>query len=334
MGDNRDGSTTAMAGTIVELWRYPVKSMGGARVPAAGLDERGLHADRLWAVRDLELGTVTTARRLPMLLGCSARFAGEPRADAGPGRVSEVIVTFPDGTEVSSCDGETMAARLSELTRKRVALVPLPSLDDKDGYKGIRPTKGDLRKQFEIADGQAIPNFSMFPVRKLAELARYATPIGLFADAYPLHILTRASLAALAEKTPGSDFDVRRFRPTMILDTGGEPALEENEWCGGVLRSRDAVISCEVPTIRCSVPTREQPGVSADADVVRTLLAHTDRCLGIYADVARGGRLAEGDVLEFEPPVKPGALGASAGRLRDSLKRGIVRGANAAMPKG
>lgn len=34
----------------------------------------------------------------------------------------------------------------------------------------------DIRRQFTIPDGEPLPDFSMFPVRKLAELARYATP--------------------------------------------------------------------------------------------------------------------------------------------------------------
>ena len=42
----------------------------------------------------------------------------------------------------------------------------------------------------------------MFPVRKLAELARYATPVGALYDAYPILLLTRASLRALAERSP------------------------------------------------------------------------------------------------------------------------------------
>ena len=208
----------------------------------------------------------------------------------------------------------------------------MPPLADKDGYKGIRVTKGDLRRQFAVPDGEPLPDMSMFPLRKLAELARYATPIGLFADAYPLHIVTRASLAAMEARAPGSVFDVRRFRPSVVIDTGGGPGLEENGWCGGVLRAPDAVIRAEVPTIRCSMPTRVQPGVAADADVLRTISAHADRCLGIYADVERGGRLAEGDALTFEPPAEPSALGASVGRLREGLKRGLVRGANAALP--
>ena len=124
-------------GTVAGLWRYPVKSMGGEELDRSVLDLRALHADRLWAVRDLELGAVTTARRLPMLLGCTARFVEEPPAGVGPGNVTDVLVTFPDGAEVSSTDHERMDARLTDRTGKRVALVALPPLHDKAAYRGV-----------------------------------------------------------------------------------------------------------------------------------------------------------------------------------------------------
>ncbi|HZB05114.1 MAG TPA: MOSC N-terminal beta barrel domain-containing protein, partial [Thermoleophilaceae bacterium] len=41
---------------MTEIWRYPVKSMGGETIDAAAVGERGLHADRMWAVRDPALG--------------------------------------------------------------------------------------------------------------------------------------------------------------------------------------------------------------------------------------------------------------------------------------
>lgn len=86
----------SLVGSVAEIWRYPVKSMGGERLARATLSVRGLHADRMWAVRDLELGAFTTARRWPILLQCSARFEEDPEGrPAGPGEVLEVIVTFP-----------------------------------------------------------------------------------------------------------------------------------------------------------------------------------------------------------------------------------------------
>jgi hypothetical protein len=56
---------------VLELWRYPVKSMGGERVDAAAIGDRGLHGDRLWAVRDEERGVLTNAKRFPALLACA-----------------------------------------------------------------------------------------------------------------------------------------------------------------------------------------------------------------------------------------------------------------------
>ena len=47
----------------------------------------------------------------------------------------------------------------------------------------------------------------MFLVRAVAEMARYATPVGALYDAYLILLLTRASLRALAERSPGSRFD-------------------------------------------------------------------------------------------------------------------------------
>jgi len=88
-----------LVGSVAEIWRYPVKSMGGERLAQSAIATRGLHADRMWAVRDVELDTFTTARRWPVLLQCSARFAEDPAGrSAEPGDVLEVNVTFPGGT--------------------------------------------------------------------------------------------------------------------------------------------------------------------------------------------------------------------------------------------
>ncbi|MGZ8802937.1 MAG: MOSC N-terminal beta barrel domain-containing protein, partial [Mycobacterium sp.] len=62
----------------MQIWRFPVKSMGGSPVDEVLINRRGVHADRLWAVRDLEHDITASARRVPALLGCSARYAVEP----------------------------------------------------------------------------------------------------------------------------------------------------------------------------------------------------------------------------------------------------------------
>src|SRR3954471_1102067 len=307
--------------------------MGGERLAQSAIAARGLHADRMWAVRDLGLDTFTTARRWPVLLQCSARFAADPAGrSAEPGDVLEVIVTFPDGSEVSSSDPK-MDDHLSELIGKRARLESLPALSEKQRYRTPQATKADMRRQFAIPEGEPLPDFSMFPVRKLAELARYATPVGALYDAYPIHLVTRASLRAVAERSPGSQFDIRRFRPNVVIDRDGAE-LAEFEWCGGRLRAPSVTFDAEIPTVRCSIPTRRQGDVPADPDVLRTINAHADHCLGVYADVAVGGTLAEGDPLELEPSAAASAPASVARSGSAALKRGALRVFDALMPRG
>lgn len=57
---------------VTEIWRYPVKSMGGERVEAAEVTPDGIEGDRAWGVLDPVTGLVLTARREPSLLFLSA----------------------------------------------------------------------------------------------------------------------------------------------------------------------------------------------------------------------------------------------------------------------
>jgi hypothetical protein len=52
---------------VEQLWRYPVKSLAGELLEAAGIDERGIDGDRRWAILDVDSGKVLTARRTPEL---------------------------------------------------------------------------------------------------------------------------------------------------------------------------------------------------------------------------------------------------------------------------
>ena len=78
---------------VLELWRYPVKSLGGERLEHVEVGDAGIVGDRGWGIQDAETGNVLTARRAPELLFASARVDGD-----------EVIIAFPDGVEVSSAD--------------------------------------------------------------------------------------------------------------------------------------------------------------------------------------------------------------------------------------
>jgi uncharacterized protein YcbX len=73
---------------VLELWRYPVKSLQGERLAEAAIDTLGIAGDRRWALFDRDTGLGLTARRVPDLLFGSARVD----RDGG------VEVVLPDGT--------------------------------------------------------------------------------------------------------------------------------------------------------------------------------------------------------------------------------------------
>jgi uncharacterized protein YcbX len=316
-------------GTVRELWRFPVKSMAGERVDATEVGGRGVHGDRLWAVRDQDSGVITHAKRLPALLRCAARFVVEPPADVGPGTIPAVVITLPDGAEVRS-DDPTVHDRLSTLVGRRVTLVPLRPASDKDHFRAGKANADDMRHDFAIADGEPLPDFSMMPLATLLELGRYATPPGTYFDAAALHVITTASLDALrAHAPPGVDLDVRRFRANVVVDAAGEPDLLEASWTDGTLTLGGCSARVDCPTPRCAMPTRAQPDLPADPRVLRTIVDHAARCLGAYATVARPGRIAVGDEVAFDAP-RTSRVGDWARARATGLKRRLLR---AALPK-
>ncbi len=79
-----------MSASVTQIWRYPVKSVGGEAVPSVEVTDIGLAGDRAFGVYDLATDTVLTARRTPELLMASAHWDGE-----------HVTIRLPDGTETN-----------------------------------------------------------------------------------------------------------------------------------------------------------------------------------------------------------------------------------------
>jgi len=281
----------------------------------------------MWAVRDPELGSITTARRRPALLRCGARYVVDPFGPA-----PEVVIVLPDGEEVSSAD-PAVHARLSELLGSEVRLEPLPPPSDRDAYRAPRETKAEIRAAFGLADDEPLPDFSVFPLRKLAELSRYVTPVGSLYDAYPVHMISRASLAAMAALTPESDFDLRRFRPNLVVGTEPGDEFPENGWCNADLDLPNAGLHGAIPTVRCVMPTREQRNLPTDIQVMRTVAKHAKRCLGIYATVSSPGTIGVGDEIQVRAQASLSRPAAMTRIGAHSLKRSVLRAVNAMMPK-
>lgn len=318
-----------MSATVTQLWRFPVKSMGGSTVDRLRFDRRGAHADRLWAVRDISKGVTASARRVPVLLGCSARYAVEPGADAGPGNVPGVVITFPDGRELTDDDPAVHIA-LSELVGREMRLVALPPIEDTsqhrmtmvDSMANFRAAQ--VRKDFGLGDTDALPDTSVFSTKDIVTLARFSTPPGAFHDLSPVHLMTTASLRDLAPD--GADYDVRRFRPNILVDVGeAEQEFPESAWVGGELSVGSARLHVTIPTIRCVVPTRPQPEIELDRGITRQLADRTNRFLGVYSDVSTPGVVAVGDHVAVRLAKPPSAIQRAAAAVNKSATRGVQR---------
>src|SRR5712691_7588079 len=100
------GSMQTSLGSVVALWRYPVKSMMGEELNRAEVTERGLVGDRAYALVDSSDGKVASAknpRKWPGLFDFRASFIEPPRAAA---KVPAVRIAFPDGATVTSDQGD------------------------------------------------------------------------------------------------------------------------------------------------------------------------------------------------------------------------------------
>jgi len=316
-------------GTVEEIWRYPVKSMVGEKLTASEVTLQGLVGDRLWAVREEQHGTIVGGKKIPALMMCRARFLAEPLAEAVGNSVPHIAITLPDGAELRS-DQPDVNARLSAFLDRSVVLCQKQPATNRTHYRGARLTLAEMRRGFGLGPNDPLPDLSMLPVSLLAELARYATPPGTYFDAYALHLLTTSSLAHLRTFAPEADVEIARFRPNVLVRTRAE-GLAENHWCGGKLQLGEATTSVEVPTVRCSMPTRAQPGLRADPSVLRAIAEQANRCFGVYAKPERPGRIRVGDLVQLERH-QDSTVGRWIGFGATSLKRIALRAAAALTP--
>ena len=97
---------------VLEIWRYPVKSMQGERVDRVDVESQGMSGDRGHAVFDLETGFGLTARRRPELLFASA--AAQPDGT--------VLITLPDGS--LAADDNALSQWLGHPVTLRAAAQP------------------------------------------------------------------------------------------------------------------------------------------------------------------------------------------------------------------
>jgi len=270
---------------VDQIWRYPVKSMIGEQVPYVEVAAHGFVGDRQWAIRDEVRGGIRGAKKFGDLMGLRAEVTTD-----GATRIH-----FPDGTALEAGSTE-LDARLSLVLDHRVSLQSLPAATDLDHFRRGEPDNEDLltelRAIFGRDEDEPLPDLSIFP----PEIIEFESPPGTHHDAFPLLIMSTTALGSLSSALPDSVIDVRRFRPSIVIDTGDQTGHPEFDWVGRSLRIGEVELRIGVACPRCVMVTREvSPDIPADRAVLRHIIRELDQNVGVYATVITPGTIEEGD---------------------------------------
>lgn len=186
-------------------------------------------------------------------------------------RVPELLFAEP------VIDGDDAAIRLPEGS-------VTGSDDDLSDWLGrpvslIRATS-DTRGRYEIALDETDPD---------TEWEQWHGPKGVFHDS------TQTRISIVSEASLG-DWDVRRFRPNVVVSGAGERGLVKRDIAIGPVRLR---VMKHID--RCVIVSRPQPDLARDLQVLKDVNTHHHGELGIGALVRGAGSIEVGDRLEVFP---------------------------------
>jgi uncharacterized protein len=266
------------AGSVVALWRYPVKSMMGEELNSSDVTERGLLGDRQFAVVDRSTGKVGGAKnpgKWGNFFDFRAAYAQPPKKGA---RISPVRITLPDGTVVTNEQAD-LEQILSRAFGRDVA------------FEEARPDNGSSRATAE----EYWPDMAGLDYRDA--VTDFEMPAGTFFDIAVVHLLTTATINRLRGLYPEGRFEVRRFRPNIVVSTGDEDVgFVENDWIGRTVAIGGNVgLAITEPCSRCVMITLPQGDLPKDSGILRTAAQHNAVNVGVYASVVSGGTIRRDD---------------------------------------
>ena len=118
---------------------------------------------------------------------------------------------------------------------------------------------------------------------------------GIF-DTMPLSLITLQTISALGASV-GYDFDPRRFRPNLVIDSieGGD--APEMSWIGDTLEIGSMRMRVDKRDKRCVLINVDPESTEKDPQVLRTVAQERDACLGVYGSVVQVGTVKVGDTV-------------------------------------
>jgi uncharacterized protein len=127
-------------------------------------------------------------------------------------------------------------------------------------------------------------------------------PPRTFFDIAVIHLLTTSTINRLRGLYPEGRFEVRRFRPNIVVDSAsGEKDFIENSWIGKKITiGEDIVLRVMGPCTRCVMITLPQGDLPRDLGILGTVAKNNRVNVGVYASVLRSGTIHRGDLVRLE----------------------------------
>jgi uncharacterized protein YcbX len=248
--------------------------------------------DRSYALIDTETNKVVSAKnpkKWPNIFSFRAAYSAPPEFNAP----QPIWINTPDGTVLRS-DQADINQQLSTALGSSVKLATQA------------PETATLEQYWPEYEGESneISN----------EAVAGDAPQGSFFDYAAVHLLTTSSIAAMQKLYPEGRFEVRRFRPNIMIDTSGLSGLSgfvENDWVGKTIRLGDTLrLRISDPCPRCIMPTLAQGDLPADNGIFKHAIAKNRPlvpfagkelpCVGVYAQVIQAGWVKRGDTILIE----------------------------------
>ena len=206
------------------------------------------------------------------------------------------LITLPDGASFSADDPEA-TRRLGELLGRKVSLWPI----DPGDLPPCETPEEEIDRDAEYLaitariEGEAQPDFSNLPdrIRDFRRMTRRP-----YADLAPLMVMTQQSVDAIVAAAPDSKIDIRRFRPSILIDAPDGGAFPEQAWVGGRIQLGDAILTIDDPCPRCVMTTFGFAELPKDTTIMRTLVRVANGDLGVYSSIEQAGRVRVGDVVK------------------------------------
>jgi len=225
---------------------------------------------------DGKIATAKNPRKWPHLFDFRAAFLEPPRTSA---KLPPVRITLPNGAIIGS-DQSDLDHVLSDALRREVTLraTQLGAVNAEEYW----PDMAGLDHRNTVTD--------------------FTLPEGTFFDCATVHLLTTATLDRLRELYPSGRFEVRRFRPNIVVQLiSDEKTFAEDAWIDHAVAIGTAVrLNITGPCGRCVMTTLAQGDLPKDPGILRTAAQQNRGIVGVYAEVVRGGTIRRGDSVRIE----------------------------------